>query len=62
MKFRFTCCICGNEALGYGNNPWPISKYPGVCCSPCNTDVVIPARAKRYYGQGEVIRLDLGQD
>ena len=39
----FTCCICGDEYEGYGNNPWPIKKE-GRCCDMCNANKVIPAR------------------
>jgi len=38
-----TCCICGKEFDGYGNNPWPV-KEDGCCCDECNVDKVIPAR------------------
>ena len=40
-----TCCICGKEFTGYGNNPDPV-KSDGKCCDNCNRDVVIPARMK----------------
>lgn len=38
-----TCCLCGCELEGYGNNPYPVSKE-GRCCDVCNDIVVIPAR------------------
>ena len=38
-----TCCICGKELVGYGNNPSPV-KEEGQCCNVCNIDKVIPAR------------------
>lgn len=38
-----TCCICGKEYTGWGNNPWPI-KHDGYCCDKCNETKVIPAR------------------
>lgn len=42
---KFTCCICGKEAEGYGNNPEPVQPYDsGKCCNDCNRDVVIPKR------------------
>lgn len=42
---KFTCCICGKEAEGYGNNPEPVQPYDsGKCCDDCNRDVVIPKR------------------
>lgn len=44
-KPQYTCCICGSHFIGYGNNPWPVSKTDGDrCCDDCNSDVVIPAR------------------
>lgn len=39
----FTCCICGEEEVGYGNNPAPV-KESGECCDACNRKFVIPAR------------------
>ena len=39
------CCICNKTFIGFGNNPWPISKKEeDVCCDNCNTMYVIPAR------------------
>lgn len=40
---KHTCCICGREFEGYGNNPYPV-KDDGVCCDDCNVNAVIPAR------------------
>lgn len=41
----FDCCICGTHCIGYGNNPWPISKNENDrCCNECNDTIVIPAR------------------
>ena len=37
---KFTCCICGEEFTGYGNNPWPI-KEEGRCCDNCNWQVIL---------------------
>lgn len=42
-NLSFTCCICGEECEGYGNNPEPI-KHDGKCCDACNRKFVIPAR------------------
>ena len=39
----YTCCICGEECHGYGNNPEPF-KHEGRCCDACNFRFVIPAR------------------
>ena len=39
----FTCCICGEETTGYGNNPEPV-RHTGRCCDACNRKFVIPAR------------------
>lgn len=40
---KFVCCICGEECVGYGNNPEPY-KHEGKCCDACNLHFVIPAR------------------
>jgi hypothetical protein len=40
---EYTCCICGDEFEGYGNNPEPY-KSSGRCCDACNRKFVIPAR------------------
>lgn len=38
IKDKHTCCICGKEFEGYGNNPAP---YPGdICCDECNKAVI----------------------
>lgn len=42
-----TCCICGKEIRGYGNNPYPVKNY-GKCCDKCNIEVVIPERLNSY--------------
>ena len=34
---KFTCCICGEESEGYGNNPSPVEEE-GKCCDACNPD------------------------
>ena len=40
-----TCCICGNEFEGYGNNPSPIVNREGArCCDLCNELIVLPNR------------------
>jgi len=42
------CCICGETFVGYGNNPWPLSKNEtDRCCDDCNMKEVIPARLNR---------------
>lgn len=33
------CPICGETFVGYGNNPYPISKT-GRCCDDCNYHVI----------------------
>ena len=40
---KYTCCICGKKAEGFGNNPEPV-KSKGECCDTCNAEVVIPVR------------------
>lgn len=39
-----TCCICGGEINGYGNNALPVKE--GECCDACNWQVVIPERLR----------------
>lgn len=43
VERTFICCICGEESLGFGNNPAPY-KEEGKCCDSCNIKFVIPAR------------------
>ena len=38
-----TCCLCGEQLYGFGNNPAPIES-DGRCCDMCNSRYVIPAR------------------
>ena len=39
------CCICGDEFVGWGNNPWPIVKdEDALCCDMCNFERVVPSR------------------
>ena len=47
-----TCCICGREFEGMGNNPEPV-KHEGVCCDDCNAEVVIPARIEQMINGKE---------
>lgn len=42
---KYICCICGEEHIGYGHNPNPITT-DGECCDKCNMSVVIPARIR----------------
>lgn len=66
MEIR-TCCICGKEIVGYGNNPdgaaWR-SPYTGNiirptysvkerCCDECNNKYVIPGRIYSLYHKEE---------
>ena len=44
-----TCCICGEEYEGYGNNAEPYKK--GYCCDACNIKFVIPARLEQMQGK-----------
>lgn len=43
-KANDTCCICGEDILGYGNNAEPYAH--GRCCDACNLKFVIPARIR----------------
>ena len=47
-----TCCLCGEEFEGYGNNPAPV-KESGECCDRCNAEKVIPARLEALLALGE---------
>ena len=45
MDEKHTCCICGQEFTGCGNNPYPVKSDDNArCCDICNDTVVIPAR------------------
>jgi|OM-RGC.v1.036524910 uncharacterized membrane protein len=52
-EVKNTCCICGNEFEGYGNNPRPLSvkTEDDVCCNRCNVEVVLPMRLKLFIGK-----------
>lgn len=42
-----TCCICGQEFTGWGNNPWPVVNDPeSRCCDDCNYFYILPARIR----------------
>ena len=44
-ELKHTCCICGHQFIGDGNNPSPVKHHDGdVCCDECNANVVIPLR------------------
>lgn len=45
MNRKYTCCICGQEFEGIGNNAEPVMN--GVCCTHCNSKAVLPLRL--YY-------------
>ena len=47
-----TCCLCGEEFEGYGNNPAPV-KESGECCDRCNAEKVITARLEALLMPGE---------
>ena len=47
-----TCCICGKEFYGYGNNPEPVKWY-GYCCDDCNEKIVIPERLRLVFGDAD---------
>ena len=49
---KYTCCICGEECYGYGNNPEPF-KHEGRCCDACNLHYVIPARLAQLNNKEE---------
>lgn len=40
MKIEtYTCCICGEKCVGFGNNPYPLRER-GRCCDLCNMQVI----------------------
>lgn len=49
-----TCCLCGKEFKGYGNNAGPVAD--GICCDDCNRDKVIPARVAAWKESGGVFQ------
>jgi len=54
-KIRRTCCLCGEEFDGYGNNPEPLAGE-GSCCDRCNAEKVIPARCEAWRASDEIPR------
>tara|TARA_R110000751_G_scaffold1560_4_gene5798 strand:+ start:4480 stop:4746 length:267 start_codon:yes stop_codon:yes gene_type:complete len=49
-----TCCLCGVEIKGYGNNALPIKD--GECCDDCNLFKVVPARLSQTLDREEFLR------
>lgn len=49
---EYTCCICGDDFEGYGNNPAPY-KESGKCCDACNRKFIIPARLSQLQSDDE---------
>ena len=48
------CCLCGEEFIGWGNNPYPVDMHPDhVCCDECNATKVIPARLTNLFKKKE---------
>ena len=39
---KFTCCLCGEEFEGHGNNPYPLTGKE--CCTACDCIYVNPIR------------------
>ena len=47
-----TCCICGKEFEGWGNDPWPVvTDEDAVCCDNCDMTVVLSARVNEMQMQ-----------
>ena len=46
-----TCCICGEEYEGYGNNAEPYKK--GYCCDACHIKFVLPARMNQMHSKNK---------
>ena len=53
-----TCCICRNQFIGFGSNPYPVKKR-GVCCNRCDETVVIPERFNRINLENFKTKLEL---
>lgn len=49
-----TCCLCGKEFEGYGNNADPVAD--GICCDECNRAKVVPARVAAWKAEGDLFR------
>lgn len=49
-----TCCLCGEEFEGYGNDPAPL-KESGECCDRCNAEKVLPTRFEAVLASGEIL-------
>jgi len=45
-NLRRTCCVCGKEYTGFGNNAEPVME--GRCCDECNRTKVLPLRMMIY--------------
>ena len=39
---EFTCSICDDDCVGFGNNAQPVNE--GQCCDKCNYRIVCPTR------------------
>lgn len=50
MELKHTCCICGKEFEGYGNNPYPLMPANDTCCNECNELVIMTRQI--YYPEG----------
>lgn len=49
MKFDKSCCFCGREVEGIGNNPWPVIKRKSAaCCNWCDMNIVLVARLRMF--------------
>ena len=49
---EYTCCICGEDFEGSGNNPSPY-RESGKCCDACNRKFVTPAMLMQRQNQEE---------
>lgn len=51
MPDKKTCCLCGKEFEGSGNNPYPLMSPAEECCDDCNSRYVLAAR-EIYFPEG----------
>ena len=57
----FTCVICDEDNIGYGNNPHVQLKLSGTCCDSCNDRVIdiVAARCEALREQNKYMKEDV---
>lgn len=58
IRHKYTCCICGADCSGWGNDPWGTLNKKGEqikwnpedeCCDECNSKYTIKGRMALSY-------------